>query len=448
MKGITSVITAAAMICTLGTMTACGNTDNLGADSTATETLKIDDTTIDVETTVKETTASAITSVSSEDDESETDTETKSKLKIGLICLFDESSVYDLNFINAMKETQETLGLSDEQVIIKTNIPESEECRDAAKELADSGCNVIFANSFGHEQYMLETAKEYPEIQFCHATGTLAHTENINNFHDAFASIYEGRYLTGIAAGMKLNEMIESGEITEEQAVIGYVGAFTYPEVISGYTAFYLGARSVCPSVTMKVLFTGSWYDEPAEKEAARTLISDGCVFISQHADSFGVPSACEEAGVPNISYNGSTLDSCPNTFIVSSCINWSPYYEYIIRSVQNGNIIDHDWTGDLTTGSVQLTKVNGKAAAEGTQEIIDETAEKLENGLIHVFDTSAFTVNGETLTSYMADVDTDAASTPDTEVISDGYFHESEYRSAPYFDITIDGITQLNTKF
>lgn len=448
MKGITSVITAAAMICTLGTMTACGNTDNLGADSTATETLKIDDTTIDVETTVKETTASAITSVSSEDDESETDTETKSKLKIGLICLLDESSVYDLNFINAMKETQETLGLSDEQVIIKTNIPESEECRDAAKELADSGCNVIFANSFGHEQYMLETAKEYPEIQFCHATGTLAHTENINNFHDAFASIYEGRYLTGIAAGMKLNEMIESGEITEEQAVIGYVGAFTYPEVISGYTAFYLGARSVCPSVTMKVLFTGSWYDEPAEKEAARTLISDGCVFISQHADSFGVPSACEEAGVPNISYNGSTLDSCPNTFIVSSCINWSPYYEYIIRSVQNGNIIDHDWTGDLTTGSVQLTKVNGKAAAEGTQEIIDETAEKLENGLIHVFDTSAFTVNGETLTSYMADVDTDAASTPDTEVISDGYFHESEYRSAPYFDITIDGITQLNTKF
>ena len=448
MKGITSVITAAAMICTLGTMTACGNTDNLGADSTATETLKIDDTTIDVETTVKETTASAITSVSSEDDESETNTETKSKLKIGLICLLDESSVYDLNFINAMKETQETLGLSDEQVIIKTNIPESEECRDAAKELADSGCNVIFANSFGHEQYMLETAKEYPEIQFCHATGTLAHTENINNFHDAFASIYEGRYLTGIAAGMKLNEMIESGEITEEQAVIGYVGAFTYPEVISGYTAFYLGARSVCPSVTMKVLFTGSWYDEPAEKEAARTLISDGCGFISQHADSFGVPSACEEAGVPNISYNGSTLDSCPNTFIVSSCINWSPYYEYIIRSVQNGNIIDHDWTGDLTTGSVQLTKVNGKAAAEGTQEIIDETAEKLENGLIHVFDTSAFTVNGETLTSYMADVDTDAASTPDTEVISDGYFHESEYRSAPYFDITIDGITQLNTKF
>ena len=448
MKGITSVITTAAMICTLGTMTACGNSNNSGPDTTAAEPPRTDDTTIAFETTVKETTTSAIISVSSEEDETETDTATKNTLKIGLICLLDENSIYDLNFINAMKETQKSLGLSNEQVIIKTNIPETEECRDAAKELADSGCNIIFANSFGHEQYMLETAKEYPEIQFCHATGTLAHTENINNFHDAFASIYEGRYLTGIAAGMKLNEMIENGEITEGQAVIGYVGAFTYPEVISGYTAFYLGARSVCPSVTMKVLFTGSWYDEATEKEAAQTLISEGCVFISQHADSLGVPSACEEAGVPNISYNGSTLDHCPDTFIVSSCINWSPYYEYIIKSVQNGDSIDHDWTGDLTTGSVQLTKVNGQAAAEGTQKIIDETAEKLEKGLIHIFDTSTFTVNGETLTSYMADVDTDPASTPDTEVISDGYFHESEYRSAPYFDITIDGITQLNTKF
>ena len=370
-------------------------------------------------------------------------------IKIGLICLHDENSTYDLNFLNGMYEAIENLGLSKEKnLVIKKNIPEGNECYEAAADLADSGCDVVFANSFGHESYMIQAAKEFPDVQFCHATGTMAHTENLANFHNAFAAIYEGRYLAGIAAGMKLNEMIESGKITAEEAKIGYVGAFTYAEVKSGYTSFYLGAKSVCPSVTMEVQFTGSWYDEAGEKEAATTLINRNCVLISQHADSMGAPTACETAGVPNVSYNGSTIAACPNTFIVSSRINWAPYYEYMAKCVAEGTAIDTDWTGTIATGSVVLTDVNEDVAAAGTVEAIETAKAQLIDGTLKVFNTANFTVNGEAMTTYMADVDTDADYTADTEVIADGYFHESEYRSAPYFDLEIDGITLLNTAY
>ena len=370
-----------------------------------------------------------------------------SNVKIGFIFLHDENSTYDLNFMNAAKEAIANLGLTEDQYVFRTNIPEGQECYDAAAELADAGCNIVFADSFGHEDYLLQAAKEFPEVQFCHATGTKAHTEGLANYHNAFASIYEGRFLSGVAAGMKLNEMIEAGEITAEEAKLGYVGAFTYAEVVSGYTAFYLGAKSVCPTVTMDVTFTGSWYDETAEKEAANKLIAGGCKVISQHADSMGAPTACEAAGVPNVPYNGSTVSACPNTCIVSSRINWAPYFEYIVNCVKNGEAIAADWTGNITTGSVVLTDVNETAAAAGTADKIAEVKAALEDGSLKVFDTSTFTVGGETLTSYLADVDTDPDYTPDTEAISDGYFHESEYRSAPYFDLRIDGITLLDEK-
>ena len=367
-------------------------------------------------------------------------------VKVGFICLHDENSTYDLNFINGAKEACEALGITD--YVIKTNVPEGQECYETAADLADAGCNIIFADSFGHEDYMIQAAKEYPNVQFCHSTGTKAHTEGLANYHNVFASIYEGRYVAGIAAGMKLNEMIESGKITAEQAKIGYVGAFTYAEVVSGYTSFFLGARSVCPSATMEVTFTGSWYDETAEKEGAQKLINNGCVLISQHADSMGAPTACETAGVPNVSYNGSTQSVGPNTYIISSRIDWAPYYEYAIQAVIDGTAIDTDWTGTLATGSVVLTELNTNVAAEGTQEAIDQAIKDLEAGTLHVFDTANFTVGGETLTSYQADVDTDPAYTPDTEVIADGYFHESEKRSAPYFDLRIDGITLLDEAY
>ena len=386
-----------------------------------------------------------LTSCGSEDKESGAGS--ADGIKVGFIFLHDENSTYDKNFIVAAEEATKELGLSEDQVIFKTNVPEGNECYEAAADLADQGCDIVFANSFGHEPFMLKAAKEFPDVEFCHATGTTAHTEGVKNFHNAFASIYEGRYLAGIAAGMKLNEMIEEGKITADEAKMGYVGAFTYAEVISGYTSFYLGAKSVCPSVTMEVQFTGSWYDEALEKEAATKLLGNNCVLISQHADSMGAPTACENAGVPNVSYNGSTQSACPNTFIVSSRIDWSPYFKYIINAVKNGEEIAVDWCEGFEVGSVKLTEINETVAAKGTKEAIEDAKAKLIAGEIKVFDTNNFTVEGKKLDSYKADVDTDANYEKDTEVIADGYFHESEFRSAPYFDLNIDGIKLLNSK-
>ena len=379
---------------------------------------------------------------------SESGAEAVSDIKVGFICLHDENSTYDLNFINAAKAACENLGIPESNYYLRTNIPEGQECYDAAAELADLGCSYIFADSFGHEDYMIQAAREFPEVQFAHATGTQAHTLGLENYHNAFASIYDGRYLAGVAAGMKLNEMIENGEFTEDEAKIGYVGAYTYAEVVSGYTSFYLGARSVCPSATMEVTFTGSWYDETAEKEAANTLINDNCKLISQHADSMGAPTACETAGVPNVSYNGSTVSACPNTFIVSSRIDWVPYFEYSIGAVMDGKSFDTDWCGSLETGSVVLTAVNEKAAAEGTQDALDIISFELMSGTRHAYDVSTFTVDGEELSTFAPQPATDGDFDSSIELVYDGYLHESEYRSAPYLDITIDGITLLDTAF
>ena len=384
-------------------------------------------------------------------------------IKVGFITLHDENSTYDLNFINAAKKAIADLGLTEDNYILKTNVPEGQECYETAMDMVDKGCNIIFADSFGHEPYMIDAAKENPDVQFCHSTGTRAHTEGLANYHNAFASIYEGRYLAGIAAGLKLNEMIEAGKFTAEEAKIGYVGAFTYAEVVSGYTSFFLGARSVCPTATMEVTFTGSWYDETLEKTGAELLIDRGCKLISQHADSYGAPTACQNAGVPNVSYNGSTKNVGADTYIISSRIDWAPYYEYAIKAVMDGTEIATDWTGTLATGSVVLEELNTDVAAAGTAEAIAAATTKLENGELHVFDGSTFTTRADDtmntfkvdflkvdadghITSYLADVDTDEAYTGDTEVVHDGYFSESEKRSAPYFDLQIDGIELLNT--
>lgn len=381
-------------------------------------------------------------------------------VKMGLICLHDENSTYDANFIQAAKAASEELGF---ELVIKVNIPEDDTCAQAAEELAEDGCDVIFADSFGHETYVMAVAEEYPEVEFCHATGTNAHTSDIANFHNAFASIYEGRYLAGIAAGMKINEMIEAGKFTAEEAKMGYVGAYPYAEVISGYTSFYLGAKSVCPTVTMDVKYTNSWFDIALEKEAADALISADCILISQHADSEGAPKACEEAGVPNIAYNINTAHLGPTTAIISSKIDWTPYFKLITTAIAEGTEIPDDYCGTLETGSVVLTELNADVAAEGTQEALDKALEDLKAGKVKVFDTANFTVKDEStiktneanfitadsyktdeeghLTSYMADVESDEAFAPDTEVIVDGVFAESHFRSAPYFNVNIDGI-------
>ena len=377
---------------------------------------------------------------------------TKEQVKLGVILLHDEDSTYDLNFINGVKEAQEKLGLTEDQVIIKRNIPESNECYEAALDLVDEGCTIIFADSFGHESFIQQAAQEVPNVEFCHATGTNAHVVNLANFHNAFASIYEGRYLAGVAAGLKLNEIKEAGKLKGEKPLMGYVGAFTYAEVVSGYTSFYLGAKSVCPDVQMKVQFTGSWYDEMGEKTAAEALIAANCDLISQHADSMGAPTACENAGIPNISYNGSTVESCPNTFIVASRINWAPYFEYIVNQQIAGEAIAVDWTGTIETGSVELTAVNEQAAAAGTAEEIEKVKAELLAGTRAVFDTATegfITVGGEAMAETWKPGDaTDGAFVEGTKIVYDGAFHESEYRSAPYFDAWIDGIELLNTMF
>lgn len=365
-------------------------------------------------------------------------------VKVGLICLHDTSSTYDKNFIDAMYRALDELGMSRDQLVMYTGIDEKAVCYDTAKKCVNEGCQVVFADSFGHEDFMIQAANEFPNVRFCHATGTKAHTEELNNYSNAFASIYEGRYAAGVAAGMKLNEMIAAGTITADQAVMGYVGAYTYAEVMSGYTSFFLGAKSVCPSVTMKVKFTGKWYDYDLENAAAKALISDGCVLISQHADSYGAPEACEAAGVPNVSYNGSTASVGPNTYIVSSKIDWTPYFVYMIQCVVDGEQIATDWTGSVASGSVKLEPVNATAAAAGTQEAINALLAEFKAGTKNVFVCDNFTVGGQKLTSYLADVDTDKDYTKDTEVIKDGVFYESTERSAPYFDIQIDGISFL----
>ena len=373
----------------------------------------------------------------------------KEDIKLGVILLHDEDSPYDLNFMNAVNEAREALGLSEDQIIFARRQDGSNECAETALDLIDEGCNMIFFDSYGHQFYTDDVVAANPGVRFFHATGDLAHLKGFPNLYNAFASIYEGRYLAGIAAGMKLNEMKEEGKLKGEIPMMGYVGAYTYAEVVSGYTSFYLGAKSVCPDVQMKVQFTGSWYDEKEEKSAAEALIAAGCDLISQHADSMGAPTACENAGVPNVCYNISTRESCPNTYLVHSRINWEPYFEYIIEKTIAGEEIPVDWVGTIPTNSVIVTDLNEAVAAAGTQEAIDQAKAELVAGTRRVFDTAQegfITVNGQPLDE--AWTPDDAGFPADGKVIYDGYFHESEFRSAPYFSLRIDGIELLNEKF
>ena len=387
-----------------------------------------------------------------------------SEVKAALIALHGTSSTYDKNFIEAFEAACANKGLKPENVAIITDIPEGTKCYDEAANFADEGYDVIFADSFGHESYMLQAAKEFKNVQFCHATGTNAHTADVENYQNAFAAIYEGRYLAGVAAGLKLVEMYgdANGAVSDENAKVGYVAAWPYAEVISGYTSWFLGVRSVVPNATMEVRYTNSWYDEVGEKATAEALIASGCTLISQHADSMGAPTACETAGIPNVAYNGTTGKT--NTFIIASKINWVPYFEYMLDCVIKGKDIDTDYTGTIASKSVEIT-VLGAAAAEGTQAKLDEVKAALVAGTLKVFDCSKFTVNGAKadtsafskasyitvdaeghLTAYLADVVDDGTYTGETDVIKTEngvtYFAESAFRSAPYFDIVIDGIT------
>lgn len=357
-----------------------------------------------------------------------------SGLKIGVIYIGDENEGYSAAHMAGIDEMMEEFGLSQEQVIEKTNIPEDESCYDAAVDLADQGCNIVFATSFGHEDYLIRAAQDFPNAEFCHATGYQAASSGLANIHNYFDNIYEARYVSGVVAGMKINEMIEDGKITADQAKIGYVAAFPYAEVISGYTAFYLGARSVVPSATMEVKYTNSWADPSKESEMATALISDDCILISQHADTTGAPSVCEGEGIPNVGYNVDMISVAPNTALTSPTNDWGSYYKYAVGNYLNGEAIATDWCKGFSDGAVGITEL-GSACAEGTQEKVDEVIAAIKDGSLHVFDTSTFTVDGESLESWK--------SASGIEYIYDGYFHESEAISAPAFELRIDGITE-----
>lgn len=367
-------------------------------------------------------------------EESKVESIDTSKLKVGVIYIGDENEGYTAAHMSGIDEMMEEYGLTDDQVIEKTNIPEDESCYDAAVDLADQGCNVIFGTSFGHEDYIIKAAQEFPEVQFCHATGYQAASSGLSNMHNYFDNIYEARYVSGVVAGMKIQEMIDDGTITPDKAKIGYVGAFPYAEVISGYTAFYLGAKSIVDSATMEVKYTNSWADPTKEGEMATSLISDGCILISQHADTTGAPSVCQEKGVPCVGYNVDMTSVAPDTALTSPTNDWGSYYKYAVGCVLSGNAIDTDWSKGYADGAVGITDL-GKACAKGTQEKVDEIIALITDGSFHVFDTSTFTVGGKEVESWK--------NKAGTEYISDGYFHESEGLSAPAFELKIDGITE-----
>lgn len=364
------------------------------------------------------------------------------EITVGYIYIGDENEAYTAAHYEGAKAMAEALGLSEDQIIIKWNTAETEACYDAAIDLAEAGCDIIFGNSFNFESYMIEAAREYPEIEFCHATGYQAATCGLDNVHNYFTSVYESRYVSGVVAGMKLNEMIADGTITADQCVVGYVGAFPYAEVISGYTAFFLGIRSVCPEATMKVQYTNSWASFDLEKEAAEALIAQGCVLISQHADTTGAPTACEAAGVPCVGYNVSMIATAPNTALTSASIDWAPYNTYAVECVINGEPIAVDWCQGYDTGANKITELNEGVVAEGTAEKVAEVEVALVSGDLKVFDTSTFTIGGETLESL---IEANADYTKYADYVSDGYFHESELASAPSFDIIVDGIEQVS---
>ena len=384
-------------------------------------------------------------------DETETESETETIYKVGMVCIGDDNAAYDRNFYSAAESATEILAKEGINVewIYTYNHPEGEPVAADCEELADSGCIAVFLNSYGMEPAMQTVASDYPDTVFIGMTNEASQRDNLENTVNAFPSVYEGRYLAGVAAGCKLQEMIDAGEITKDEAVIGYVGAYTFAEVMSGYTAFFLGARSVCPDASMLVEFIGSWGDPTMEAATAQDLIDRGAVLISQHSDSTTPATTAQSNGVYHVGYNISMSDVAPAASIISSRIDWTNYMVYVIETLVNGGTVDQDYMAHgLADGDVKLTELNTDVAAGGTAEAIASAQEAIESGEIQVFDTSTFTVGGETVTEALVDIDGDYVGDTGYNAIFDGYYHESYFKSAPSFDLRIDGITLVNEEY
>ena len=385
-------------------------------------------------------------------------------LKVGVILVGDETEGYTLAHMNGIKAAAANLGLADSQIIWKYKTPEDQTCYDAALDCIGQGCNLIISNSYGHQTYMALAAEEVPDVTFVAMTGDFAAISGLDNLKNAFTKVYESRYVSGVVAGMKVAELLESGELAPEKqpnsfdadgnVKIGYVGAFNYAEVVSGYTAFFLGLRSIVPNVAMEVMYTNSWFDIDKEAATAEALIAKGCVIIGQHADSTGAPAATQkllDAGnvCYSVGYNVDMLPTAPTAALTSPTNEWSVFYTELFTAVQNGDEIAADWAKGFGADAVAITDL-GPSCAEGTAEKVAEVIAAIKDGSLKVFDTATFTVGGETVTSAPCDMSFMDWSTmtaiyegETVEAIVDGAFEESVFRSAPYFALRIDGIVE-----
>ena len=343
-----------------------------------------------------------------------------SDLKIGLILVGEIAHAYDKNHIEGMQSACEILGLDyDSQVIVKTNIGEDSGCADAISELIDAGCQVIVADSFGHETYIEEAAADHPDVEFLHATGYQGATDGLDNTHNYFVHAYQGWYLAGIIAGLKT-----------ETNQLGMVGALPYAEVISGFTAFYLGAKSVNPDVTMLVNYIHDWGDATKEATNAQSLIDQGCDVISQQTDTSAPATTAEANGVFVIGYNDDMIPAAPNAALTSVRFDWGVYYTYALGCILNGEAIDQDWCGTYAEGACYPSEYNEAILPEGAQEAVEAAAAGIAGGSIQVF---AGPLHG-------VDADGNELNLAEGEA-----YIENETSSAPSFAYIIDGITVLS---
>lgn len=359
-------------------------------------------------------------------------------IKIGFIFDGDESTPYTANYIHSMEEAQAEFG-DKVEMIVRYNVP-YEATEEVIREFAQEGCAMVFTNSFGYGETAKKMAGEYPEIEFCEATCDNANTEPVyENYHTFMGEIYQGRYIAGKVAGMKMQEMIDQGIISEAEAWAGYVGAYPYAEVISGYTAFFLGIRSECPTARMRVKYTGAWTSYVLEKKCAEELIAEGCVIISQHSDTIGPASACEKADVAHpvyhVGYNQDMIDVAPTTSLISTRINWTPYMiaaikavlkQKKIEAVVKGNVHGNDVGAGFERDWVRMLELNDVIAAEGSEEMVGKTIQAFKKGKCKVFQGDYIGVN--------PDDDTDRID------LADGY-SENKHGSAPSFYYILEDV-------
>lgn len=322
----------------------------------------------------------------------------REKIKIGLVLDGDEGTPYSANYIRAM----EVVSLKYEnraEVEMKYNVP-YEDTERVLTELCENGCDLVFTNSFGYGETAKKMAAKYPEVQFCEATCNNANEEPVyENYHTFMGEIYEGRYVAGKVAGLKMQEMIEQGKIKEDEAWAGYVGAYPFAEVISGYTAFFLGIRSECPSARMRVRYTNTWSSYSAELEIAEKLIDEGCVIISQHSDTIGPAIACENAQsihpVYHAGYNQDMVNVAPTTSLIGTRIDWTPYFTAAVEAVLknkkiedmiDGHVHGNDAGAGFKEGWVKMLELNHVIAAKGSREVMEKTIKDLEKGKCKVF--------------------------------------------------------------